>query len=1070
MIERIVRGAIARRGWVIALTLVFVVAAAVLGLRLKLDALPDITTNQVLVLTGAAGLTPEEVERQVTRPIELSLGGLPGLAEHRSISRYGISSVTAVFDDDVDPYRARQMVSERLASVAAELPAGVGPPELGPLTGGLGEVFHFTLSSPSRTPAELLELATWRVAPLLRAVPGVVEVNTWGGEQRTFEVVADPAKLAARGLSFDQLRSAVERATGAVAGASVPAGRGQALLRGVARPASPSELGHAIAARLPSGEIVRLADVAEIRTGARPRIGAATADGRGEVVYVMVQMLRGDNALDLMDRLHARMPDVQRALPDDVAIRIVYDRSHLVNATLRTVGKSLAEGGVLVVLVLFAMLGSFRAGLVVASAIPLSMLGALLGMVSLDIPGNLMSLGAIDFGLVVDGAVVMVEHLFHSMKHRGPPRDDGTPGAAGARRKWMSDATAEVASPVFFSVLIILLVYVPVLSLTGVDGKMFRPMALTVVFALVFALALSLTYIPAVASLALRPRDVPAKDPLLVRLIDRAYAPVLALAVRRPRAVAAIAAAMLAAGAVVFARSGSELVPQLDEGDLVVQTTRSPDISLVGAVTETTRMEAAVRAAVPEVTQIVARTGSPAVATDIMGIEQADVFVAIRPREEWRPGLTREALIEEIQRAIDASAPGSDPSFTQPIQMRFNELLGGSVADVTASVYGSDLAELQRLAAGMAAALEGLPGAADVKIFAPPDVSLVEVRPRSLEAAQAGFSVGEVLDVVQALRGGVDAGTTYDGPVRIPIVLRLAAPSSAFDLARVPLAAPSGGTVPLGRVASVETGATPGLVNHHEGERRLVVGFNVRGADLGALVEQAQAAIAAKVTVPAGYRLVWGGQFETFRAATRRLAMVIPAVVVLILAALYAAFRKVRPTLIIFTNVPFACVGGVVALALRGSPVSMSAAVGFIALSGVAVLNGVVLLSRVLLNEAACMSPAEAASAAARSRARPVLMTALVAALGFVPMMLATGVGAEVQRPLATVVVGGLVTSTILTLLVLPSLYPWLSASGRSPRPARGRPPGETVVGQQNTEPVYSQENSAARPSPGAPL
>ena len=1031
MIAGLVRFAIARRAWVLALTAVLSIVAAVLGSRLQLDALPDITNNQVLVLTGAPGLTPEEVERQVTRPIELALGGLPGLVEHRSLSRYGISSVTAVFEDGVDPYRARQMVSERMGSVSASLPDGVGPAELGPLSGGLGEVFHFTLSSASRTPAELLELSTLRVAPLLRAVPGVVEVNTWGGEQRTFEVVADPARLAARGITFDQLRGAVERATGAVAGATVPAGSGQALLRGVARPASPSELGHAIAARLPSGEIVRLADVAEIRTGARPRIGAATANGRGEVVYVMVQMLRGENALDLMDRLHARMPDVRRALPDDVAIAVVYDRSNLVLATLRTVGKSLAEGGLLVVLVLFAMLGSLRAGLIVASAIPLSMLAALLGMVSFDIPGNLMSLGAIDFGLVVDGAVVMVEHVFHSMKHNGPPAGDGTLQGADARRRWMSDTTAEVARPVFFSVLIILLVYVPVLSLTGVDGKMFRPMALTVVFALAGALILSLTYVPAVTSLALRPRDVPEKDPILVRWIDRAYAPVLGVAVRRPVAVAVLAAAMLAGGGALFAHSGSELVPQLDEGDLVVQTTRAPDISLPGAVREATRMEAALRASVPEVRQVVARTGNPAVATDIMGVEQADVFVAIAPRAEWRPGLEREALIEEIQRVIDASAPGSDPAFTQPIQMRFNELLGGSVADVTVSVYGADLGELRALATGIAGALSGLPGAADVKIFAPPDVSLVEVRPRALESAQAGFSVGEVLDVVQALRSGVDAGATYDGPMHVPIVLRIGAQASAFDLATVPLIAPANKTIPLDRVARVDTLETPGLVNRHLGERRLVVGFNVRGADLGALVEAAEARVAAAVKAPAGYRVVWGGQFETFQAATRRLALVLPAVVLLILGALYAAFRKVKPALIIFTNVPFACVGGVVALTLRGSPVSMSAAVGFIALSGVAVLNGVVLLSRVLMNEAAGMSAAEAAASAARSRARPVLMTALVAALGFVPMMLATGVGSEVQRPLATVVVGGLVTSTMLTLLVLPSLYPWMSGRAR---------------------------------------
>ncbi|MFO0587642.1 MAG: CusA/CzcA family heavy metal efflux RND transporter [Polyangiaceae bacterium] len=1036
MIAGIVRGAIARRGLVIALTLVFVVVAAVFGSRLKLDALPDVTNNQVLILTGAPGLTPEEVERQVTRPVELALGGLPGLVEHRSISRYGISSVTAVFEDDVDVYRARQMVSERLVAVNGALPVGVGPPDLGPVTGGLGEVFHFTLSSTSRTPAELLELSTLRVAPLLRAVPGVVEVNTWGGETRTLEVVADPAKLAARGITFDELRGAVERATGAVAGASVPAGRGQALLRGIARPASPSELGQAIAKRLESGEIVRLADVAEIRTGARPRIGASTANGHGEVVYVMAQMLRGDNALELMDRLHARMPEVRRALPDDVQIAVVYDRSQLVGQTLHTVGKSLLEGGILVIVVLFAMLGSLRAGLLVASAIPLSMLGALTGMVAFDIPGNLMSLGAIDFGLVVDGAVVMVEHVFHSLKHRHGPEDDGSYTSADAHRSWMSDVAAEVATPVFFSVLIILLVYVPVLTLTGVDGKMFRPMALTVVFALFVALILSLTYVPAVASFALRPRDVPKKDPLLVRMIDRVYVPILELAVKRPRALAGIAALMLAIGAVLFARSGSELIPQLDEGDLVVQTTRAPDISLDVSARDAGKLEAAVRAKVPEVTQVVSRVGNPAVATDIMGVEQADVFLAVLPRDKWRPGLTRDQLIEQIQKAIDEGSPGGDPSFTQPIQMRFNELLGGSVADVTVSVYGSDLHDLRELAVHVSKAIDGIPGAADVKIFAPPDVSLVEVRPRALEAAQAGFSVGEVLDVVQALKSGVDAGTTYDGPVRVPIVMRLSADVTAFNLDAVQLASPSGGLVPLGRVAKIETVGSPGLVNHFQGERRLVVGFNVRGADLGDLVKRAQAKVDAAVKIPAGYRIQWGGQYETFQAAARRLAIVVPGVVLLILGTLYAAFRKVRPTLIIFTNVPFACIGGVVALTLRGSPVSMSAAVGFIALSGVAVLNGVVLLSRVLMNEAMGQSPADAAVNAAKSRARPVLMTAMVAALGFVPMMLATGVGSEVQRPLATVVVGGLVTSTMLTLVILPALYPWFSFGRRRRRKA----------------------------------
>jgi cobalt-zinc-cadmium resistance protein CzcA len=1020
VIAAIVRASIQYRWLVVACTLALALVGAFVGSRLKLDALPDITNNQVLVLTRAPGLTPEEVERRVTRPIELAIGGLPGLREHRSISRYGISSVTVVFEDAVDAYLARQMIAERVGSLGASFPQGVEAPELGPVTGGLGEIFHFTLASPSRSRAELFELASMRVAPLLRSVPGVVEVNTWGGEQRTIEVVADPARLAQRRITLDALRMALERSTGSAPGASLPLGSGQALLRAVAQPKDPSALGHAIVSPLDeSGRAVRVSDVADLHIGGLPRIGAATADGGGEIVYVMVQMLRGANALDVMDGLHARMPEVRAGLPEDVSVRIVYDRSTLVKSTLRTVGKSLLEGGLLVMVVLFALLGSARAGLLVASAIPLSMLGALSSMVAFGIPGNLMSLGAIDFGLVVDGAVVMVEHFFHAAHKGNPPKE-------GAERiAWVSRTAAEVASPVFFSVLIILIVYLPVLTMTGVDGKMFRPMALAVVFALFTSLVLSLTYVPAAMSLVLRQKDVPEDDPLLVRLINRFYGPQLSFVVKRPKLVAIGAAAMCVAGIALFLRSGSELAPQLDEGDLVVQTTRAPDISLETAVAEAGKLEAAARQ-VPEVEQVVSRVGSPAVATDIMGLEQADVFITLAPHSRWRPGLERETLIEEIRRRIDEASPGADPSFTQPIQMRFNELLGGAVSDVAVSVYGPDLATLRQLSSKIAIEIAAERGAADVKILAPPDVSLIEVKPKPLEASQVGIGVGEVLDVVQAVRNGIQVGTTYDGALRIPVMLRIDGARESFDLPNLGLPTTTGGLVPLSRVADVNELPTPGMVSHENGDRRIVVGFNVRGADLGDLVARARARVERAVPPPRGYRLSWGGQYETFQEASRRLLIVVPAAVALILAALFAAFRQVKPMLIIFTNVPFACVGGIVALSLRGMPVSISAAVGFIALSGVAVLNGVVLLSRVLANEKEGMDPAMAAENAARSRARPVLMTALVAALGFVPMMLSQGVGSEVQRPLATVVVGGLVTSTLLTLLIVPSLYGWI--------------------------------------------
>jgi cobalt-zinc-cadmium resistance protein CzcA len=1025
MIRAIVRWSTAHAKLVIGFYGIFVIGAAVVSRELKFDALPDITTNQVIVLTRAPGLTPEEVERRVARPIELVLGGLPGLTQHRSISRYGISSVTAIFADAVDPYRARQVVQERLNTLSGVLPEGVVP-ELGPLTGGLGEIFHFTLSSEARSPTELLELAQYKVAPLLRGVQGVVELNTWGGQRRTLDVLADPIRLAQRGLTLDALKAALMRATGSAAGGSVSAGAGtQTLLRATAFPRSASELAMAVvAAGAPGGRPVRVADVAEVRVDALLRIGAATANGGGETVYLMAQMLRGANALEVMAAIHGRLPAVRAVLPPDVRLDVVYDRSVLVHNTLRTVGKNLLEGGLLVVGVLLLTLGSLRAGLLVASAIPLSILGATVAMVMFGIPGNLMSLGAIDFGLVVDGAVVVIEQQFHSLR---TAQDDDR----GTFRARVGAIAESVAPPMFFSVLVILLVYVPILALTGVDGKMFRPMALTVVFALGTSLLASLTFIPAAATVLLRPRDIPKRDPWLVRHIDKVYRPILARAIGHPWFVVGGAAVLLAVGVVLFARIGSEFMPQLDEGDLVVQTTRPPDIDLDSAIRTGGTLERTTLDAAPEVSQVVSRIGSPAVATDIMGLEQADVFVRLRPADSWRPGLHKDQLIRNLEEAITAKDRTVELSFTQPIQMRFNELLGGAVTDVTAAVYGDDLRELRRIATEIVSGIRGENGAQDVRVLASPDVSLLQVTPRALEASQRGFTAAEILDAVEAIRTGIEVGITYDGPIRIPIRLRLATSIDAAHLGELMLPSAAGGLVPLSHVTDVEPATTPILVNHQDGERRLLVGFNVRGAELGVVVARAQARIARTVRMPAGYRLVWGGQYENLQAAARRLSVVVPVVIVLILAVLFAAFRKVRPPLIIFMNVPFACVGGIIALASRGMPLSISAAIGFIALSGIAVMNGVVLVSKIILNQESGESPPLAVANAARDRARPVLMTALVAALGFIPMALARGVGAEVQRPLATVVVGGLATSTLLTLVILPSLYPRLLAPGR---------------------------------------
>lgn len=1010
--ERVVRGAMRARGRVLAVTLALLVVLAWFARELTLDALPDVTTNQVLVLTRAPGLTPEEVERLISRPVEAALGGAPGLVQQRSLSRFGISAVTAVFGDDVDPYRARQAVQERLQRVTATLPEGAEAPELGPLSGGLGEVYQVALRSPTRTQAELLELATLRVEPLMRAIPGVVEVNPWGGAERSLDVTARPADLARLHLTLGELRDAVTRAVGSAPGHSLAAGAGQVLLRGMSRPRTPEALGECLVRQRPGEAPVRVRDVAEVSWGMLPRIGAATADGGGEVLYLMVQMLRDANALELTEAIHAQVPAMRAALPADVSWTVVYDRSELVNRTLRTVGKSLAEGGALVALVLFAMLGSLRAGLIVAAVIPLSMLCAAAAMARLGVPGNLMSLGALDFGLLVDGAVVMVEGLFHALHHRG--------GKAAE----LEAAAANVARPVFFGVLVIVLVYVPVLSLTGVDGKMFRPMALTVILALLSSLALALTAVPAAASWLLRPEHVPARDPWLVRLSTRAYAPALRAALTHPGAVITLAVLALAVGAGAFARLGSSFVPQLDEGDLVVQSTRAPDISLESAVDDAARMERVLRG-FPEVRGVVSRIGSPAVATDVMGLEQADVFVRLAPREQWRPGVDREALAAQMGRALAARDPGNEVAFTQPIQMRFNELVGGSVTDVDVSVYGEDLAALRETAEGVVRALRGVRGAVDARVLAPPGVPLQEVIPRAAVAARYGWSPADVLDAVRALRVGLPAGVTWDGAVRVPLRVMLPTRAGAFGTASTMLPTAQGELVPLGDVAEVRERETPGLLSRQGAQRRLVVGFNVRGAELGDVVREAQARVLREVPRVDGVRLVWGGQYESMQDARRRLGVVVPVTLLAVLGVLLWTFRRAGPALLILLNVPFAGVGGALLLAARGISLSMPAAVGFIALSGIAVLNGVVWMGRTLQRRESGQSWSDAARDASMDRLRPVLMTAMVALLGFVPMAVATGAGAEVQRPLATVVVGGIPTSTALTLLVLPALVRW---------------------------------------------
>lgn len=1013
MIQSIVRLAVLRRGWVIATWTLVSIGLLAIAVHLKLDALPDITSNQVQVLTGAPGLTPEEVELRVTRPLEASFGGIGGLSNSRSISRYGLSAITLVFEEDIDLLRARQLVSERMAGVGGALPRGADPPELGPITGGLGEVYHFTVSAPTRTPAELLELVELRVAPILKTVAGIVEVNTWGGAKRTLEVRADSNRLVSRGVSFAEVQSALVRTIGNQPGASLEAGSRHVLLRGTFLPTTPRELEDALV-KLDHGTAIRVGDIATVVEGTAPRLGAATMNGRGETVYVMAQMLIGANARDVTHAVRAKMAQVKEALPADVELEVVYDRSELVDATLRTVAKSLAEGGALVCLVLFFMLGSARAGVVVALTIPVAMLGATAAMTLIGVSGNLMSLGAVDFGLLVDGAVVLIEHIFHKA------------ATIRGEANWpdrVASACGEVARPSFFGVSVILLVYIPILSLTGVDGKLFRPMAITVVLALLVTLVFTLTFIPAAAALFLREKDVPVRSPLLVRAIEAIHARLLRAIVHRATLVAIAATASLALAVYMTTRLGTELAPTLDEGSLVVQTTRAADLSINGAIAAAGQMERAIARDTPEIARVVTRIGSPAVATDTMGLEQTDVFLELAPHAQWRSGMTKAKLLDMLGRRIEHATPGSEPSFTQPIQMRFNELLGGAPYDVVVSVLGQDRAALRLTASRVLTAVSAIPGVEDPRVLAQDELPLLDVHPNSLQAGQRGFAVGDVLDLVRAVRLGLPLGSTYDGPREIPVNLRLGGEAPhAMSLGETLLPGPRAELVALQSVSTIERRTTPAALYRWNGERRILLGFNVRGRELGEVVQNATTKVESEVQRVEGARVSWGGQFETLEAARARLTMVIPAVLLLIGLVLFVHFRRRAPVFWVLSHVPFAAVGGVFALLARGMALSVSAGIGFIALWGVAVMNGTVLVTEIEALQQQGNSPAEATLNAVASRVRPVSMTAMVAALGFLPMALAQGVGSEVQRPLATVVIGGLITSTTLTLLVLPTL------------------------------------------------
>ncbi|MAY25453.1 MAG: CusA/CzcA family heavy metal efflux RND transporter [Polycyclovorans sp.] len=1032
IIETLLRFAIHRRG----LMLVLVIALAGLGVwsfqHLPIDAVPDITNVQVQINTEAPGYTPLETEQRVTYAIETAMAGLPRLDYTRSLSRYGLSQVTVVFKEGTDIYFARQLISERLQSLQSRLPAGLDP-QLGPIATGLGEIFMWTVDAEPGarnadgspiTPTDLRQAQDWILRPILLQVPGVIDVNSIGGNAKQFQIRPDPGRLLAYGVSFADLVTAVSE-NNANRGAGFIEKRGQQqLIRIPGQATGLNDLGRIVVAER-EGSPVRVSDVAELMIGAELRSGAATQNGR-EVVLGTVFMLVGENSREVSKAVAAKLEEAQRSLPPGITANVVYDRTTLVNKTLATVTKNLVEGAILVIVVLFLLLGNVRAALLTAAVIPLAMLMTFTGMVQTQTSANLMSLGALDFGLIVDGAVIIVENC---LRRLGLATAGGKALSEKERLNVVFEATNEVIRPAMFGVGIITVVYIPIFALTGVEGKMFHPMAITVVTALTSALLLALTFVPASVALLFK-GPVAEHENALMRAARRAYAPLLngALKLRVPVVVAALALVVLCG--LIATRMGSEFIPSLDEGDIALHALRIPGTSLTQAVQMQSQLESTLKQ-LPEVERIFGKLGTAEIANDAMPPSVADTFVMLKDRKDWPdPDKPKDEVVKALE-ALAMSVPGNNYEFTQPIQMRFNELISGVRADVAVKVFGDDLDTLNQVAAQMEQVLSGVQGAADVKVEQTTGLPILTVKPRREVLARYGLNVADLQRLVATAYGGETAGLLYEGDRRSDIVVRLpeALRTDTEAMMRLPVMLPGHGRdgsvqyVPLGEVATVELGLGPNAINREQGKRRVVVTANVRGRDLGSFIADVQAQMRSAVDVPPGYWLDYGGTFEQLQSASKRLAIVVPVTLALILGLLWMAMGTLRDSLVIFSGVPLALTGGVLALGLRDIPFSISAGVGFIALSGIAVLNGLVMVSFIKSLREQGRSLHEAITEGALTRLRPVLMTALVAGLGFVPMAFNTGIGSEVQRPLATVVVGGILSSTLLTLLVLPGLY-----------------------------------------------
>jgi heavy metal efflux system protein len=1005
----IVEFALAQRFLVLALTLLLVLLGVRGYQKLPVDAVPDITSVQVQVLTRAPGLSPIEVENLVTRPIERAMAGLPRVSNMRSVSRSAVSGVTLVFDDEMPLNQARELVSQRLTLASAEVTEAAERPQMGPLTTGLGEVYHFTLDWPGHSSADTKTLFEWEIARELLLVPGVVEVNSWGGDEREFQVRLRSADLQAFGLTAEDVERSLLLSGHTVGGGALVQGEEQVLVRTDGQYRSIFDLENQVVKNVPGRSAILVRDVANVVAGEKPRFSAATADGKGPSQYAMVQMVAQGNAHQVVQLVQAKLRDIEKRLPEGVQIEPFYDRAFFVERVLRTVFRSLLEGGLFVAMVLFLFLGNFRAGLVVATVIPLSMLGAFACMQAFGISGNLMSLGAIDFGLVVDGAVVLVEGTLFGLNR----------GTKDVKSAFIHDAQMYGRS-LLLGVLLIAVVYIPILLLEGVEGKMFRPMALTVLFALGTAIILTFTWVPAIGSIVLRKEG--AREPTWVGRLRQLYRPRLAFFVQRPALSWLAVSSVALLGLLVGSTLGADFVPRLEEGDMAIQVTRPPSISLAEAELGTTEVENALLE-LPEVRRVVSRTGSPDVATDLMGIEQSDVFVLMHEGSKTLPPEERERLIARMEKALVARLPGSSFGFTQPIEMRMQELLGGIKSDVGVRVYGENFAELGRVSADVMERLSKVRGTSDLRIEPSEGLPLMTLRADPARLARFGVRPDVLETTIAALGAGRTVGTLFDSGRPFDVSLRwsthdILAPDRIGEF-RVPLG--PGREARLAEVTDILLEDIPAQLSREQGRRRLLIEANVRGRDLGSYTLELREKLAS-LKLPSGYFVEVHSQYDNLQSALQRFLLIVPLTLLAIVTILQFAFGQVRPILIVLLNIPAASAGGILALGLRGLPFSISALVGLIAVMGVATMNAVVLLTSIYRRKAEGEALFDAATEGAEERLRPVLTTAIVASLGFVPMALSQGTGAEVQRPLATVVIGGLLVATTLTLFVLPSL------------------------------------------------